>query len=232
MAIEIIDKKYLGLFQFDCPAPHQNLDFVNCQFTGCSIGLETHDLALRPRAAHLTFRNCIQAGCSLRGVIVEDTVVDGLKCSSLLQTWAAVFKHVTLRGKIDRLMLSDLFHPGEPDSKFQLVVAQANAKYYASVDWAIDIREAEFKDFDCRGVPSRLVRRDPETQVMVTRSRVLACGDAITAGGQFWAGMLKAFLGRESYADAIYAAPKRDPRFKDLVAGLQELRRNGVTEPD
>jgi hypothetical protein len=164
--------------------------------------------------------------------VVEDVLVDGLKTSGLFQTWAAVFKHVTLRGKIDRSMFSPFFHPGYPESQFQRVVAHANADYYAGVDWALDIRDAEFKDFDCRGVPSRLVRRDPETQVMVTRERVLGCGDAIRAGGPFWESWLKLFIQDGWYEDGVLVAPKRSPKLKELVTGLHQLRRHGVAEAD
>jgi hypothetical protein len=149
-----------------------------------------------------------------------------------VQTWAAVFKHVMLRGKVDRVMFSPFFHPGYPESKFQQVVAQANADYYATVDWALDIRDGEFKDFDCRGVPSRLVRRDPETQIMVTRQRVLNCGDAIRAGGPFWESILKLFLSEPWRSESVLVAPKRSPKFKEWLAGLHQLRQHGLAEPD
>jgi hypothetical protein len=129
-------------------------------------------------------------------------------------------------------MLSPFFHPGYPTSQFQQVIGKANRDYYATVDWALDIREAEFKDFDCRGVPSRLVRRDPETQIMVTRERVLGSGDQIAAGGPFWQSWLKLFLQDEWYADGILVAPNRDRRFKELAEGLRALRRAGVAEAD
>jgi len=177
----------------------------------------------------MTFRNCAETGCGLNAAIVEDVVVDGLKTSDLLQTWAVVFKHVTLKGKIDRLMFSDFLHPGFP--RLQELIAPANSNYYARVDWALDIKEAELKELDCRGVPARLVRRDPETQIMVTRERVLASRDDIAVGGEYWHDLLKLFL-ESSYADHVLIAPRRDPQFKEFVAGLHRLRQAGVAEPD
>jgi hypothetical protein len=166
------------------------------------------------------------------GTVFEDVLVDGLSTSGVFQAWAAVFKHVTLKGKIDRVMFSRLFHPGYPESQFQFEVSRANADFYSRVDWALDIRNAEFKDFDCRGVPSRLVRRDPETQVLATRERVLSCGDAIRAGGPFWESILKLFLSEPWRGETLLVAAKRNPNFKELTAGLQQLRHQGVVESD
>jgi hypothetical protein len=67
---------------------------------------------------------------------------------------------------------------------------------------------------------------------MVTRERVLASGEEIAAGGDYWHDMLKVFLQRNSYADAVLVAPKRNPAFKELVAGLHRLRQAGVAEAD
>ena len=108
------------------------------------------------------------------------------------------------------------------------------------MDWALDIKEAEFDDFDCRGVPSRLVRRNPETQMMLTKERVLANKDAIGVGGTWWGALISNFLSRESgiftnLDDAIYVVPRKPPRGFDrqsLVAGIEALRRAGVAEPD
>jgi len=208
------------------------MTFTDCEFRSCVLALDKHELSLRPRVTDMVFTRCAVIACNLTAAIVEDVLVDGLRTNGLFQTWATVFKHVTLKGKIDRLMFSDVFSPNYPTSQFQQVITKANADYYATVDWALDISEAEFKELDCRGVPSRLVRRDPETQIMVTRERVLASGDAIAAGGDFWQGMLKLFLQMESYSDAVFVAPKRSRRFKELLAGLKLLREAGVAEPD
>lgn len=226
------NQTFSGLDEFDSGRTHEDMRFVGCLFQSCVIGLDSKDLSKRVRLLNAEVSGCSIAACSVRAAIVEETMVDGLKTSGLFQTWAAVFKHVTLKGKIDRLMFSPFFQPGYPESQFQRVVARMNADYYSGVDWALDIRDAEFKDFDCRGVPSRLVKRDPETQVMVSRDRVLNCGEAIRAGGQYWESWLKLFVQDGWYGDGILVAPKRSPKFKELVAGLHQLRRHGVTEAD
>lgn len=232
MSTTYYDQLFESWKEFDSGRTHSDIKFQKCEFVDCTLGLDQENMKYRPRVNNTVLERCRVSGGRLRGVIVEETLVDGLKTSGLFQTWATVFKHVTLKGKIDRLMLSDLFHPGFPTSQFQKIVAQANADYYATVDWALDIREAEFIDFDCRGVPAQLVRRDPETQIMVTRERLLACGDAISAGGELWKSWLQMILLDEQYPNVVLPAPKRHRQFKELVAGLHELRRAGVAEPD
>jgi hypothetical protein len=221
-----------GWNEFDSGRTHCDVRFTHCTFQSCSLALSERDLAKRARVVNAELRQCSIAACGVTAVVFEDVLVDGLRTSSLFQTWAAVFKHVTLKGKIDRVMFSPFFHPGYYKSQFQRVVSEANASYYAGVDWALDIREAEFKDFDCRGVPSRLVKRDPETQIMVTRERVLKCGDAIRAGGPFWESWLKLFVEDGWYEDGVLVVPKRSSKRHELAAGLQQLRRYGVAEVD
>lgn len=229
-----------GWKRYNSGETYKDLQFIGCTFQSCSASLTAEELSKRVRLIDAEFRACRIAACSVTAAIVEDVLVDGMKISGLFQTWAAVFKHVTLKGKIDRVMLSPFFSPeespyfapGKPPSKFRQMLEKANADYYAAVDWALDISQAEFKDFDCRGVPSRLVRRDPETQIMVRRERVMAAGDAAAAGGAYWHSWLKLFLQDNWYADAVLVAPKRSPRFKELLPGLKELRRVGIAEPD
>lgn len=232
MSTEYRNQTFFAWHDFDSGRVFKDLVFTQCTFQGCTMGIDGKNLSLMPTIRDVEVRSCEAIGCSLCATIVEDVIVDGLKTSDLLQTWATVFKHVTLKGRIDRLMFSNILHPGFPTCSFQEVIALSQAEYYASVDWAIDISEADFKDFDCRGVPSRLVRRDPQTQMMVTRKRVAAAGQQIAAGGPVWEGVLKLFL-KSAYPDRILIAPKRNRRkFKELAVGLNELRRHGIVEPD
>jgi len=68
-------------------------------------------------------------------------------------------------GKIGPPGIGDLLDPVEPDSRRQRIFDEANAEYYSTVDWALDIGRGEFVELDLRSVPAHLVRRDPETEV-------------------------------------------------------------------
>ena len=216
--------------------------FVDCHFQSCFVHCEQAEIERRTRIADMSLRNCSHAGCALDGGIVEDVLVENFKTAKMFHTWGAVFKHVTFKGKIGRVMFSDLFElpfKGKITS-VQRAFEKANAEYYSTVDWALDISQAEFDDFDCRGVPSRLVRRNPETQMMLTRERVLATRDDIGVGGKHWADMIKLFLDDSlgfcgPTGDAIYTVPRKPPDGFDrqsLITGIDALRRAGVAEPD
>lgn len=88
------------------------------------------------------------------------------------------------------------------------------------------------------GVPGRLIRRDPESQVLITRERALQVATPgwekqLDPSNKLWPFMVNLFLG-DGDPDTVFVAPlgaakaKRDP----LLKGLQELRRIGLAEPD
>src|SRR5713226_8480986 len=130
-----------------------DLEFRKCRFSNCAISI-IRNPALRSTVRNVKLIDCeMLVACALQAAIVEDVLVDGLKTPHPVHTWGAVFKHVTLRGKIGRVMTSPrvLISRDEPD--VERAFAEANAAYYATVDWALDIREAEVQEIDIRGVP-------------------------------------------------------------------------------
>ncbi len=140
------DRQFQGVRDSGSGRIYQGLEFHRCYFQSCFA------FAKKPKR-RVTFRdvvllNCEVRGCDLTGAIVEDAVVQGLKTHGLLQTWATVFKHVVLRGKIGDIMLSHLCDPTRPESSENAAFAEANAAYYAGVDWAFDISQAIFMH-DC-----------------------------------------------------------------------------------
>jgi hypothetical protein len=208
-----------------------DLEFRRCRFEDSAISVN-----LNPRRRSIV-RNvklvqCEVRGCVVYAAILEDVVVDRLKTHQVLQTWAAVFKHVTLKGKIGRIMISSAVAPGVAKPRDQRAFDGANAAYYSGVDWALDVSEAEFEECDIRGVPAHLIRRDPETQVVVTREKALPGGwRKLDLSGTHWATAIELFLER-GYQDTVYVAPKRHPRYWALLDGLKKLRDAGVAEPD
>jgi hypothetical protein len=225
------DQTFERVFDRDSAATFCDAEFRRCRFQTCALSV-TLSTKLRSTARDLKLINCEEKACGIWGAIVEEVVVDGLKTSDMLQTWAAVFKHVVLRGRIGRIMISNRVAPVmEVTSEHLQAFSQANAAYYAKVDWALDISQAEFQDCDIRGVPARLIRRDPETQVVVTRPKALA-GEwrRLDLGRTHWPTAIEFMLERED-EDAVLVAPKRARNFKDLHAGLKLLREAGVAEP-
>jgi len=178
---------------------------------------------------NVTLTGCAQRGCTIDGAIVEDVRVDGLKSSTLLQTWAAAFRHVALRGRVGRWMFSNLVSPLAAPAQ-QHDFDRANQAFYASTDWALDISEAEFTECDIRGIPAPLIRRDPATQAVVTREKALQGGwERLDLSRTYWPTAIR-FLLQQGHADVVLVAPKRSRNFTVLLDGLKMLRDAGVAE--
>ncbi|GIV67083.1 MAG: hypothetical protein KatS3mg047_1476 [Bellilinea sp.] len=208
-----------------------DLCFKYCRFVSCSVST-TLSPRKRSLVQNICFYGCEVRGCMINPAIVEDVLISSLKTHTLLQTWGTVFKHVKLEGNIGRIMISPFIAPGVAKPHQQAAFDKANAEYYQQVDWALDISEARFYECDIRGIPARLIRRDPRTQVVVTREKALL-GDwrKLDLSRTFWSGWIELFL-QEDALDVVLVAPKRHPKFNDLLDGLKMLRDAGVAEPD
>lgn len=213
-----------------------DLEFRNCLFRSCSISdTTTFNPAKRSKIQNVRLFNCEAAGCFLGPAFVEDVLVDGLRIPKVLIAESPVLKHVVLRGKIDRLIIGQVLYGGMPYENYLKVVStyeQANAEYYRAVDWALDITEAEFSDVSIRGVPSRLIRRDPITQVVVRREKAIA-GEwkKLDLSGTWWSVGLK-MLSESNWEDITLVAPTRHRQFNQALRGLHILREAGIAEPD
>lgn len=210
---------------------YQDAEFRGCKFIHCTILVGRRRIR-RPVVRNVKLLNCAEHNCYFEGAFVEDVLVDGLKTSGLLRVYGSAFKHVTLRGRVDRLMINSILSPiDKTKPEHQQAVAQENAAYYATVDWALDISEADFVECDIRGVPARLIRRDPATQAVVTLEKALEGNwKQLDLSGTWWPTVLE-FL-PETGSDGVLVVPKRDPKFRQLLDGLKLLRYAGVAEVD
>ena len=149
---------------------YENVKFVECSFRNCWLSP-----AVIPRKrtvvrnAHL--EGCSQSVCELGTCVLEDVVVNSLRCSSALWGGGGAFKHVVLRGRIDSFCHRTRVNSYKWTSSIQAAFDQANAEFYTEVDWALDIRDALFRVAEIQGIPAELVRRDTETQVVVKREK-------------------------------------------------------------
>jgi hypothetical protein len=208
-----------------------DFEFRKCHFLSGLISM-TLDPKLRSTVRNVKLISCENTGGSLGPAILEDVMVDGLKTHCLFQSWGAVFKHVTLKGKIGRMMFSPAVAPGVANRNQQQAFDDANAAYYTSVDWALDLREAEVEEMDIRRIPAHLIRRDPETQIVITRAKA-ARGEwrQLDLSKTYWRTAIQGFL-NDGDPDLVLVAPKRSKKFRDMLAGLKLLRDAGVAEPD
>lgn len=213
------------------------LRFVGCDFTNCSLSATT-DIERRTVVRNLEIVRCVANSCHIGPAIFEDIRVEGLETNQLLIAWGALFKHVTLSGKIGELKVNQRI--GSTNDVTPVIQARFDAfrkSYYHSVDWALDISGARFRDeFEFRGIPARLIRRDPDSQAVVKRERVLAAGDwreQVNSPNDLWPFAIDLFLS-DGDEDMVLVVPlgARKRKRDELLRSLRELRELGVVEPD
>lgn len=217
-----------------------DLEFINCVFSRAgfsSITIPNEEkldlVGLRSVARNLKFSNCCIEGVGFVGAgIVEDCIIDGLRVTKHLQTAGTAFRHVIIKGVVDRLMITPYVDFFKRAPEVQRSFDAANLEYYETVDWALDISGAIFKDCDIRGVPARLIRRDPETQVVLTREKALIGNwRDLDLSNTHWPTAIEFFLS-DGYQDCVLAAPKRSRNFSKLLDGLHRLREAEIVELD
>lgn len=210
---------------------YSDITLKHCRFVSCTISA-TLNPRKRSLLQNIQLYGCEVTGCTIYPAVIEEVLVSGLKTNSLLQIQGAVFKHVKLEGNIGEVMISPFVSPGWAKPHEQSAFDKVNEKYYQDVDWAIDISEGRFTDCELQRVPAKLVKRDPETQVVITREKALM-GDwkKLDLAKTYWATSIQFFLDRGD-ADLILVAPKRYSKYQELLDGLKMLRDVGVAEPD
>jgi hypothetical protein len=225
----LADRTFSGITDRDSGAVVSEIVIEHCCFEGCVISL-THDVRKRTTVRNVTLRSCKQLGCEICSAVLENVVLDGLDTSGqLLQTWAAAFRHVVLKGRIDRLMISPIVEVLSKDPSLQKRFDEANRQLYETCDWALDIRDIECKELQIGGVPASKILRDPETQVVVTRE-VAASGGwrSLPFQEQLWPISLNLFLDREEDDDVVLIAGKRHRKFKQYLKDLDMLVEAGI----
>lgn len=225
-------RKFVDLHDRNSARLFQNLHFLNCQFESCSLSF-TKKPERRSIVRDVRIENCEVRGCMIYPAILQDIHVDGLKTYGMLTIWGAVFARVSLTGKIGGIKISPYVDPKQRTSTMQKRFDEANAAFYPSIDWALDISAAEFTDeIDIRGIPARLIRRDPKTQVVVTREKALeGTWRQLDLSGTYWPTAIEFLLNRDD-PDVVLVAPKHHRTFGRLLQGLEQLREAGIADAD
>jgi hypothetical protein len=159
---------------------------------------------------------------------LEDLVIDGLESSELF-IWATRFRHVVFRGVIGNIKIQPVWPV--PNQALDRVWLSANQQFYQKVDWALDIREAEFDDFEVRGVPCHLIRMDPETQCVIPRKIALNTDfSRIGFDDPLFCRVIEMGLVSTEPFDFVIVAGKRSRHFKMKLRGIRRLRELGLAK--
>lgn len=218
----------------DSGAVYEDYSFHKCTFDNCLLSF-TNQPALRSTVRRCTATHCMVVNSIVGPALFDEVTVDGLSVNDLLILTEPLFRHVTLRGKIGQIKINTRLSYLDYSAAALRAFPRSRIAFYKNVDWALDIREAQFLDFDMRGIPAALVRRDPETQFVVKREKAMAIDrdHVISKWNDYWAMMINSFLADED-PDVVFVIPrgKRKETTRKLTDGLKELRDIGVAELD
>jgi hypothetical protein len=213
----------------------ENMEFDRCTFDNASVRNVTDPVNM-PVLRNIVVKDAAHAACTLFGVIVENVVVNNLKTMTgmPLFCWACLFQHVELVGKITTIKINRCQFTTDVDprrrKKAQAPWDAVTKKYYKSVDWALDLRQAQFTgDISLEAIPGSLIRRDEETQVLVTRQqlrdsnwRELDFGETALDIALEW------FWDESLFDDVVLVAEKKRRDFKEKLKVLRRLRKEGI----
>jgi len=197
----------------------EHIELKRCTLNNCYA-------ASKPGQAPITLRHIRAEKTTLKSAnasfcVFEDVVVDGLKTSGVEFIQSCVFKHVVLKGRIEKLVINN--EHGDDGAWM--------SDYYADVDWALDISGAVVKVLDLRNVPGHLVRRDPETQALIRRESVERSDWKPRTLGV--TGVSIEDLMRSSLSSRVVVAPKGDKKmFAKMMDEIREARERGIADPD
>jgi len=227
MARGFDDRTFAGARIYERGWTMEDFECRRCEFVD-SVITTTRDPTRRPVMKRGRLVRCLVENCRIGGAVLEDIEILGLRTKGICRITASVFKHVTLRGPIDEVLISPLIWPGPASKADQERFDRANATYYGNVDWAIDITEADFINAEIQGIPARLIRRDVASQAVITREAALEGNwRGIELSNTPWPAMIQ-FLLDDGFAEKILIAPRRNPNFDALARGLERLRDAGI----
>jgi hypothetical protein len=168
-------------------------------------------------------------GGGLRGVYLRDVLAEDVKFNSFSHILGCVFEHVTLRGRINRLLINSKFLHSSNAEAFE----QSAKLEYQAIDWALDISELDCPDLDIRGIPARLIRRDPAVHSVVTYDTAYRLSlDEISQSIEGFRNSAHYFaisgLLDNKWEDVVLVAARRGKRAQEQQDMLAALREAGL----
>lgn len=208
--------------------PPGDIVYRRCIFDNCAVGPATR--TNRPVLRNVTFEDVQYFGCFFFDVAFENVKLHGLKSMDRgrmpLFFTNCMFRHVVISGSCCGFI--SLFEDAR-----RIKVADV-VKYYKRVDWALDVSKAEFtSSVPLQFVPGHLVRRDPETQVLVTRERLnVIPWKRFLRKPSIGRISIQNFLESSPFDSFVFEAPKRAPYFREQLEMVRRFREIELAEPD
>jgi hypothetical protein len=147
--------------------------FDRCTFSACSLGMKTKSPNDRLMIEDVTLRNCTLDSVLVGPVVFDKCVVENLTTSDHLWFHGAAFRNCVFRGAIGKMLLLEEVIALEPrESETNSVFIKDNESIYQALDWAIDIKDAQFDDLDIRSIPAECIRVNNVNQIKVNYQEV------------------------------------------------------------
>ncbi|MEU6227581.1 hypothetical protein [Streptomyces sp. NPDC047042] len=214
----------------------EGLDLAGYEIFGGNVRA-VEDPRLRPTFRDIILRDSKIRDCVFESALLERVTVDGLVVDDgdFFRVVACAFRRVELRGRIDNVLIVPRLPPYPVN--FREIYNRANGEHWVDLlsddDWALDISEVS-GSLDLRaGIPARLIRRDPRTQVVMT-SQQAADGGWRTVQGieRSGLGTQIELFSQSGFRDFVLIAKKGLPYFSEQVDMIRKLQSIGAAMPD
>ena len=214
------------------PVEETGLTFEGCLFSACVLGIPCRSPQDRLVLKQMTLRDCTLDSLIIGPVVFEDCLLENLKTLDLQWVHGAAFKHCIVRGEAGEALLFEEKEPLEPrDSKSNAPFIAENQRIYESIDWALDISEAQFHELDIRGVPAERIRINDRNQIKVNYQRLREAYDAGQLEGAPFSEYIDTCL--EDYEDSemnfVLVSHPDSPEHDEEMELFQYLRKLGMT---
>ena len=171
--MDVIKQDFDKTFRVDAPNSEPIL-IEKCWFANVPIGRFVKEIDKKFTIKDITLNKCKVGSVSIGMINFKNVIIDGLTCSREISINNALFEKCVLKGKIGKIMFCDWAVDDELVNK---KVLEYNDKKYKEMDWALDISEAEFTEFDCRSIPAEKIRINKETQFAVDYNNLKSIKD-------------------------------------------------------
>jgi hypothetical protein len=210
------------LRQYGSGRVFSGLDLRRVTFTSSVLG-QHDDPSFGLVVRDSILQNCSFSACVMAGVRLENVTVDGARLSKSSLS-GCVFRNVTLRGKIGQFIVGGPVRSlrGEMFAAF----SEGMVDFYRDVDWALDIRDAQFAGATIRAVPGELVRRDEDRHFLLRRTdrdTVLSLPDAPVLAKTYFRN-----FDLTPFDSMVAVASQRSKTFVNQLADLQWLRERSL----
>jgi hypothetical protein len=228
VVVEIIsyrNRRFNQLRHVDEAAVFGGMKFENCEFSGCTLS-QVVDPTYPIKVEDVTISGGNFVNNNALGILFENVTVSDCSTSGrpmIMQGCA--YKNVTLRGRLGSWIFNDMNHRVSLDLRQRFLESERD--FYREVDYILDISEAVFEAADMYYIPGDLVRRDPKTQFLVRKSKLVDMDlSEIPKRTQ----RLLRRVEENPYDSTVIVAARNEEDFGGALSDFQQLVDLGIAE--